>query len=170
VYLKYNQCLDNGGFQRLAARAMRVLRQHLGYRLIIDLRDNGGGDDAPFQALISDIRGDPALNLRGKVFGLINGFTDSSAREDAYDLGHETNALLIGQQVADPIDEYGDDGSVLRLPHYGVKVSYTTAVVTTGTNRDWSGNPNIVVAPTLHDVLTGYDPVLTAALDYGREG
>jgi hypothetical protein len=116
VYLKYNDCLDNDGFQRLVAQALRVLRRHPAYRLIIDLRDNGGGDSQPFQALINDIRADPALNRPGKVIGLINGLTDSSAREDAYSLGHQTKALLIGQQVADPIDEYGDDGNLLRLP------------------------------------------------------
>jgi hypothetical protein len=164
VYLKYNQCLDNDGFQRLAARAFRVLRQHPGYRLIVDLRDNGGGDSTPFQALINDIQADPAINQRGRVFGLINGFTDSSASVDAYNLSQQTNALLVGQQVADPIDEYGDDGNLLRLPHYGIEASYTTAVV--NPSRTLYGIPDIVVAPTLHDVLTGYDPVLAAALRY----
>jgi hypothetical protein len=43
VYLKYNQCLDNDGFQQLAARALALLRVHPAWRLIIDLRFNYGG-------------------------------------------------------------------------------------------------------------------------------
>ena len=56
VYLKYNQCLDNNGFQRLAARALAVLRRYPGYRLIVDFRGNSGGDTTPFQGLVSGIR------------------------------------------------------------------------------------------------------------------
>jgi len=43
VYLRYNQCVSDNGFQRLAARALALLRAHPDYRLIVDLRDNGGG-------------------------------------------------------------------------------------------------------------------------------
>jgi hypothetical protein len=164
VYLKYNQCLSTGGFASLAARAFAVLQQHPGYRLIVDLRDNPGGDSQPFEALIADIDGDPAVNVRGRIFGLINGFTDSSASVDAHYLQSQTNALLIGQQVADPIDEFGNDNHVLRLPYYGTVVQYTTAVVNPGRQR--YGIPDIVVAPTVRDWLTGTDPVLHAALDY----
>jgi hypothetical protein len=164
VYLKYNQCLPTDGFQRLAARALSVLRKHPGYRLIVDLRDNGGGDSAPFLALIADIRAGPAVNRRGRIFGLVNGFTDSSASLDSYNLEHETRALLIGQQVADPIDEYGDDNGLLRLRHYGILVQYTIAVV--NRTRARFGIPNVTVAPTVRDWLTGTDPVLAAALHY----
>lgn len=164
VYLKYNNCLNNDGFQRLATRALQALREHPGFRLIVDLRDNPGGDSAPFESLIYGILANPAVNRRGRVIGLINGFTDSSASVDAYNLQSQTNALLIGQQVADPIDEYGDSSGVLRLPHYGIDVSYTTAIVNPSLIR--FGIPDVVIAPTLHDVLTGYDPVLAAALRY----
>jgi hypothetical protein len=162
VYLKYNQCVTGDGFGKLAARAISVLQQHPGYRLIVDLRDNGGGDSAPFEALIADIVNDPAINVRGRIFGLVNDFTDSSASEDAYELQSRTNALLVGQQVADPIDEFGNDNGLLRLPYYGVVVQYTTAVI--NPRRVRFGIPSIVVAPTVGDWLTGTDPVLAAAL------
>jgi hypothetical protein len=141
-----------------------VLRQRPGYRLIVDLRDNGGGDDGPFAALITDIVTDPAVNVRGRLFGLVNGFTDSSASLDAQSLKSETNALLIGQRVADPIDEFGNDNGLLRLPHSGVVVQYTTAVINPSRSR--YGIPDVVVAPTVRDWLTGTDPVLAAVLHY----
>ena len=94
--------------------------------------------------------------------------TDSSASVDAYALSHQTHALLIGQQVADPIDEFGNDSGMLLLPHYGVVVQYTTKVVNPGKVR--FGIPDMIVAPTLQDWLTGTDPVLAAALSYGNAG
>ena len=163
VYLKYNQCLDNDGFQRLAARALALLRAHPAYRLILDLRDNGGGTTSPVQTLITWIRSDPSLDRRGRVLVLIDGNDFSSASFDPYLLQTEANAVLIGQPTAEQADTYGND-SELRLPHFGVKVGYTTAVVNmTGARL---GIPNIYLAPTLQDWLTGSDPVLAAALAY----
>jgi hypothetical protein len=46
-------------------------------------------------------------------------------------------------------------------------VVVTTAVINPGKIR--FGIPDILVAPTLTDWLTGRDPVLTAALAYGGE-
>ncbi len=106
-----------------------------------------------------------AINRRGRIFGLINDFTASSAAIDSYSLRQTTNALLIGQLVATPITEFGN-GRVLRLPHYSVLIEVTTAVVNPAQTR--YGIPDIAVAPTLSDWLTGQDPVLAKALDRGR--
>src|SRR5262249_46246988 len=111
------------------------------------------------------IKADPAINRRGRIFGLVNDFTASSATLDSYHL-RQTNALLIGQQVADPIDEFGNNNYLLRLPHYSVLVQVTTAGINPAKTR--FGIPDIVVAPTLRDWLTGQDPVLARALAYGR--
>jgi hypothetical protein len=165
VYLKYNICVPTDGFQRLASRAIDVLRQHHGYRLIVDLRDNGGGTTAPFQKLISGILADPAINTRGRIFGLINYATDSSAGLDAAQLGQQTNAILLGEQIEDPIDRFGNSSGVLRLPHARFAISYTTAVV--NPSGQPQGAPDIVIRPTLRQVLEGIDPVLDRALRYG---
>jgi hypothetical protein len=167
VYLKYNQCLSGPGFGQLADRALAIMRAHPGYRLIVDLRDNSGGDSEPFQSLIDGLLADPAINRTGRIFGLINGQTDSSAGIDANDLSTQVHGLLVGQQIADPIDEYGDSSGLLRLPYGGVQVSYTTAVVNPAGNH--YGNPALTVAPTLRDVLDGSDPVLAVALSFGHK-
>jgi hypothetical protein len=164
VYLKYNFCLPGDQFQQLAASALAILRTHRDYRLIIDLRNNPGGDGAPFQSLVDGIRADPAINRPGRVFGLINPWTNSSATVDAYELSQLTHALLVGQEVRDPIDEFGNDYGELKLPGLPLSVQYTTAVI--NGSKTMYGVPDIVVAPTLHDWMAGIDPVLERALTY----
>jgi hypothetical protein len=164
VYLKYNQCLNNDGFQRLASQALALLRAHPAYRLILDLRDNGGGTTSPVQTLTMWIRANAQLDRRGRILVLIDGNDFSSAVFDSYLLQSQANAVLIGQPTAEQADTYGNDTGRLRLPHFGVVVGYTTAVVNqTGARM---GVPNVYVAPTLRDWLTGSDPVLAAALAY----
>ena len=165
VYLRYNHCLPGPGFGRLAARALKVLRAHPAYRLVVDLRENGGGDSEPFGPLVSGIWDDPAINVRGRIFGLINDFTASAATLDSYLLRLATNALLIGQQAADPVQEFGN-GRLLRLPHSALRIQVTRTIVNPAQTRH--GIPDIVVAPTLADWLAGRDPVLATALAYGR--
>jgi hypothetical protein len=164
VFLKYNQCRSDDGFQRLAAQALAVLRAHPGDRLIVDLRDNFGGNSSPFHALIAGIQADPAINRPGRVIGLVNDFTDSAAKVDVGDLAGQTRAVLIGTGPADPIDEYGDDDNSFGLPASGLAVQYTTKLL--NPSRSPSGIPSIKIAPTLHQVLAGDDPVLAGALSY----
>ena len=164
VYLKYNRCLPDSGFQRLARQSLAILRQHARYRLIVDLRGNGGGSDTPFRTLIRGIRADPAINRTGRLFGLIDGETDSSATLDANSLGARTNALLIGQEVEDPVDTYGNNTGLLTLPHSHLPVIYTTNVANPSGNR--LATPDIVIVPTVSQVLAGTDPVLDRALSY----
>jgi hypothetical protein len=166
VYLKYNQCLPGSGFQRLAAKALALLAMHRDYRLIVDLRDNPGGDSEPFQALISDIRAHPQLRRRGRIIGLVNQFTYSSATLDAHSL-QQAGAVLIGQPPADPVDEWGNTRT-FRLPWHGIVIQYTSATV----NPDATplGIPNLMVKPTLPQILADDDPVLAAALAYHPAG
>jgi hypothetical protein len=162
VYLKYNQCLHGSGFQRLAAQALALLRAHRDYRLVVDLRDNGGGDSGPFQSLITGLLADRWLRGPGRVIGLVNEFTDSSATVDAESL-KQAGALLIGQPPADPVDEWGNI-QTFRLPRSRLLIEYTTATIN-GTGTLW-GIPNMVIKPTLAQILAGKDPVLAAALSY----
>jgi hypothetical protein len=161
VYIKYNQCLSGSGFQRIARRALAYLRQHRSFRLIVDLRQNGGGDNEPFQTLITGIQADRALDRTGRVFELTDWGTDSSATMDSYYLRRDTHAIIIGQPVADPQDLYGNE-EVFSLPHFGVQVQYTVSTFP----QVKLGPPDIVVAPTVAQLLAGTDPVLARALAY----
>ena len=164
VYLKYNSCLETDGFQRLAVRALALLRRHTAFRLIIDLRDNPGGDILPFEPLIRAIRSDPALNRRGRIFGLVNQLTGSAATLDAYNLASQTRAVLVGQPAADPVDNYGSSDGLIPLHGSGIVIKYSTK--TFDPHKIKMGVPDMYLAPTIRQILAGQDPVLEAALHY----
>jgi hypothetical protein len=164
VYLRYSQCLPDNGFQRLAARALAALETHRDYRLVVDLRENGGGDSSPFQSLLHGLRAAPRLRTPGRVIGLVDQFTDSSATVDAQSL-KRAGAVLMGQPPADPLDIWGNERT-FRLPRSGLVIQYTTITVD-GARRRW-GIPDVVIRPTLAQILAGDDPVLEAALSYQR--
>jgi hypothetical protein len=162
VYLRYDQCLSDSGFQRLATQALAVLRTH---RLIVDLRDNFGGDSGPFRSLIEGIATNPQVNRHGRIFGLVNQFTFSAATVDAHDLSRDTKAVLVGQPPEDPVDEYGN-AQDLETPDSQIAVQYTTEII--DPSGASFGIPDVTIEPTLQQVMTGDDPVLAAALSYGR--
>jgi hypothetical protein len=165
VYLRYSQCLPGNGFQRLAARALATLETHRDYRLIVDLRENTGGDTSPFQPLLDGLGADPRLRTPGRVIGLVDQFTDSSATVDAQSL-RQAGAALMGRPPADPLDIWGNE-QTFQLPRSGLVIQYTTTTVD-GAGRRW-GIPDVDIRPTLAQILAGDDPVLAAALSYQRE-
>ncbi len=59
--------------------------------------------------------------------------------------------------MEDPVDTYGNNTGLLALPHSHLEVAYTTKVA----------NPSdIVITPTISQVMAGADPVLDRALSY----
>jgi hypothetical protein len=75
--------------------------------------------------------------------------------------------VLIGQPPADPVDEWGNE-QTFRLPRSGIVIRYTSATVNPG--GALLGTPDVVVEPTLAQILAGDDPVLAAALSYQPTG
>ncbi len=137
-----------------------MLNRNPSYRLIIDPRDNIGGDTGPFGSLVNDIRAHRQLDRPGRIIGLVNQFTYSAARTDAVVL-HLAHVLLMGVLPEDPIDEYGDD-QAFQLPDSDITIVYTRGVVNAKGAAE--GTPDIVIAPTPRQVLAGQDRVLAAAL------
>jgi hypothetical protein len=63
----------------------------------------------------------------------------------------------------DPINEY-DNERTFTLPQSDITIQYTQRIV--NVTGDPEGTPDIVISPTLHQVLAGNDPLLAAALSY----
>ena len=62
VFVKYNECRDPGAFHRLTDSVARILDTNHPAHVVIDLRNNPGGDSTVITPLIAALRARPAID------------------------------------------------------------------------------------------------------------
>jgi len=133
-------------------------------KLIIDMRDNGGGDNTVgYAALVKPIETRSDLNARGHLYVLVGPLTFSAAMNNAAQFQDETRAILVGQTIGERPNSYQEPRQ-FRLPNSHLIVRASTL---------WYAfrkqGPNVVapdkeIIPTWNEVRSGRDPVLEWAL------
>ncbi len=95
-------------------------------RLVIDMRQNGGGDFFEGRKhIIEPLKRRPALNQKGRVFVAVGRQTFSAAMVNAIDFRKETSALLVGEPIGERPNSYSENDE-LTLPNSRLVVSYST--------------------------------------------
>jgi hypothetical protein len=133
-------------------------------RLVIDLRENGGGDYTEGERwIIRPIVRLPAINRRGRLFVLIGPQTFSAAMNNAAQFRTLSNATLVGETIGEKPNSYQEPRE-LTLPNSHLVLRYSTrwyAFQRHGPNRV---DPDVHIAPTWRQYAVGEDPVLAFAL------
>jgi len=129
-------------------------------KLIIDMRDNGGGDNTVgYAELVAPIAARPDLNVRGRLFVLVGPLTFSAAMNNAAQFQDQTRAILAGQKIGERPNSYQEPRQ-FHLPNSHLVVRASTL---------WyafrKSGPNVVapdkeIIPTWDDARNGRDPVL----------
>jgi hypothetical protein len=95
-------------------------------RVVIDLRQNGGGDFFEGREhLIEPIKKRPAINQKGRLFVVVGRATFSAAMVNAIDFRKETNAILVGEPIGERPNSYSENDE-MTLPNSRLVVSYST--------------------------------------------
>ena len=142
-----------------AHELFEFLDQHPVDRLVIDLRQNGGGDfNQGRRHLIEPIIRRPAINRDGHLFALIGPLTFSAAMTNAVDFRQRTRAMLVGEPIGEKPNSYQEKDSFV-LPRSHLQVSYSTKLYEFSPGKDVVA-PDRVVAPTWEEFKAGRDPVL----------
>jgi hypothetical protein len=196
VYLHYRRCEDVASlpFSDVIDEMFALIDARNASRLVIDIRDNGGGDSEHIRPLLKALAQRPALDRDGHLFVIVGRGTYSSAMLNAVELDYKTNAVFVGESPASVPNHYGQRASFL-LPNSRVRIDYSTKHFPTTrlaagerlSAGDWLGvlgyasarfpfggggsepfAPDVLVEPTIDDYLAGRDPVLeeTLALDF----
>ncbi|MEM7093893.1 MAG: hypothetical protein AAF567_12890 [Actinomycetota bacterium] len=131
-------------------------------RLIIDLRQNTGGNSLVLQPLVDALAGHA---LGDDVYVLIGPRTFSSAILNAITLRDVLGATLVGQPTLAPQSHYGEV-QTFTLPDSNLVVSYSTMFFDRGSDQPLA--PDVEVEITMDDLRSGIDPALDAALSHGR--
>jgi hypothetical protein len=162
IYIAYNACqnMPSQSFAAFGEELGRVIAEHPVERVILDMRENGGGSSAVLQPLISGIQNFPDLNRPDRFFVFIGRGTFSSAVINSIELDQRTNATFIGEPTGGKPNAYGEVRT-FSLPSSGLVVTYSTKFfrLLPGSDPD-SFPPNVAVPLTSTDYFTGRDPVL----------
>lgn len=162
IFIKYNACREMASkpFAQFRQELFAVALANPIERVILDLRHNPGGSSAILQPLISDIRLNPDINRRDRLFVITGRVTFSSAMLNAIQLEQQTNASFVGEPTGGKPNSYGEVLS-FTLPRSGLTVSYSTKYFTMIPGADPpSFAPDVDVPLSSADYFAARDPVL----------
>lgn len=135
--------------------------------LVLDLRQNPGGDNTTYGPLLALVR-DVAATGQGAVTVLIDRVTFSAAANLATEIEARTNARFVGEPMGGGLN-FWDDVRRLRLEALPMPMEVAISV------RYWQFadpedprltiEPDIAVEVTAADFFAGHDPALEAALE-----
>jgi hypothetical protein len=163
VYCRYDRCA-NGPQATVAEWSREVMREvsdHEVRKVIIDLRNNAGGDSSLLHPLIEAlrawVRSDPAAR---RVYALIGPGTFSSGITNALNLRAFVAAKLVGETPGQPIGTFGEVRS-FTLPQSGLKVTYGSKVHD-DPRHPIEIIPDVIAPMRSTDYFSGGDPAMDA--------
>ncbi len=171
VYTVYNEVKDEEDetVAQFSERLFRFIEAGQVGRLILDMRDNGGGNNYLSQPLLHGMI-KSSVNRPGGLFILTGRKTFSAAMNLVTRAERHTQALFIGEPSAAAPNHYGDP-VFEQLPNTGL--TYITSTLywqdaQPDDKRQWI-YPDIPVQETFDDWLRGRDGAIEAALAYKRD-
>ena len=157
VYCNFRRYNDLGKY---ASGLLRLVNEQHPDKLVIDLRQNGGGDYTQgLKHLINPIRDLPAINKKGHLFVIIGPLTFSAAMSNAAQFRSETAAILVGQTIGEKPNSYQEPRE-MTLPNSRWTVRYSTRYYKFVESGENLVRPDQEIIPTWEDYKAGRDPAL----------
>ncbi len=164
VYVRYSQVQDVSSdevneLSRLGAR--RDVD-----RIIVDLRQNPGGNNFTYPSVLSALT-DDAIDRPGRLVVLTDRVTFSAASNFATEVEQSTSALFAGEPMGGGLN-FWNDVDFIALPD--LLVPMRVAVSTRYWEKSTQGDPRLTIEPDLllpvraADYFAGLDPLLEAVL------
>jgi hypothetical protein len=151
---------------------INYLKKHQGEidKLIIDLRQNGGGDYfVGLRYLVEPIRKLAFINRKGHLFVLIGPDTFSAAMSNATHFRARTQAILVGEPIGEKPNSYAERRE-MRLPNSRLVASYSVRYYQFIKGGENIVRPDHEVRTSWGDFKKGLDPALQWALDCRWKG
>ena len=137
-------------------------------RLVLDIRENTGGNSFFNREVVRGIVARPALDRPDRLFVIIGSRTFSAAMNLAQDLESWTNATFVGQPTGNATVFFGDHEQV-TLPASGLTVNVSTLPWYPEHPRDRRPfiAPRLYAAMVSADYRANVDPAMRAILSAG---
>jgi hypothetical protein len=167
VYVQFNS-VSNDGAEPLAAFFRGVLdfvdRNDV-QRLVIDVRNNGGGNNQLLRPVIVGLIQAKKIDQRGRLVVMVGPQTFSAAQNFVNRLESYTEAVFVGTPTGENVNFYGDVRPIV-LPNSQLRIGMSALRWQDMDMRDkrTSLSPEIAVEPSFADYRAHADPALDAAL------
>jgi hypothetical protein len=163
-YFKYTRCREDEKypFEKLFEDIEEQLKSNP-KKLIIDLRNNQGGDSSLFNPII-DIFKSYIKKSKPKIYCLINRSVFSSGVLNTYDMKYKLGATLVGQPTGQGVNHYGEV-KYICLPNTKVEVQYSSKYFKIVEDDSNIIKPDVYIEPTVEDYRNGNDVVLKYCLE-----
>jgi hypothetical protein len=161
LYLQYNVCANRPElpFNQFLQQMQQFVSTHQVNKIVIDLRNNTGGDSSILQPLINALATDPNFNRSDRLFVIIGRLTISSGLLNAIDLRQRTQATFVGEATGGKPNHFGEVGS-FRLSNSRLLVTYAKRFFNTMPGDALSLFPDTTIELSSADYFSGRDPVL----------
>jgi len=159
-YISYNETLvSTSAVARRTAKAVKTERLRA---VIVDLRNNGGGDNHTYSYLLDALR---RASKTERIVVLISRLTFSAAENFAADLERVAHPIFVGEPSGGSPNLYGDTANTL-LPASGVELRVAQIYWQKSTPDDprIAIDPHVPVSLSSEAFFSGRDPALDAAV------
>jgi hypothetical protein len=170
IYLQFNEVydMDEESLAEFAERLTATSAERRAQALVVDLRNNRGGDNSLSLPLLHAIICSN-LNQAGRLFTLVGRTTFSAAMMFALNLERHTNTLFAGEATGSSGNHYGDSRKT-QLPNSGL----TMRVSTRYHQNDFTDNrpyipPHLPAEITMDDYINGRDPAMETVMAIVRD-
>jgi hypothetical protein len=166
LYLNFSGYPRKRAFGKFSQELFDFIDRHPIKRVIVDMRQNGGGDfSRGREFIISGFKQRPAITRRGQVFVIIGRQTYSAGMVNASDFRSEMNAILVGEPTGQRPNSYSENRA-FSLPNAHLSVSYSTQYYKVQ-EKDTPGIiPDKRIDPEWTSYKEGRDPALEWILAY----
>lgn len=164
VYLALGGYPDWIAFWRRSRDLFAYIDKHRVQRLVIDLRDNSGGDfNKVRRLLIPGLRARATVSTPGHLYVLTGPATFSAAMTNAVDFRRDLHAVLVGEPTGARPNGY-QEGTSFTLPNSHLKVTVSTRYYQFQTEDTPGVLPDHYAPPNWRDYRDGRDPALSWVL------
>lgn len=155
-------------FEENAHHLLKFIEREPTERLILDLRQNGGGDLTQVRKhLLPAVKKHSYINQKGHLFVIIGRQTYSAAMSNATDFRKETQAILVGEPTSARPNGYQESYRFV-LPNSQLGVSCSTRFYQFQDEDTPAVLPDKWIEPNWEAYQAGRDPVLEWILEFSK--
>ncbi|PRR80795.1 S41 family peptidase [Clostridium vincentii] len=162
VYFKYNACRNmiEKDMPTFGRELISFINENTVNKLVIDLRNNLGGNSQLLDEFIKDIQHCEKINRKGNLYVITGRETFSSALLNLYSLKAKTKAIFIGEPTGGKPNCYGEVER-FKLKNSAITICHSTKYYKTIQNdKLLSFVPDINLEVSVENFIIGNDPWL----------